>query len=256
MKRGACAESPFGESESPGLVPQPPSPVTEPVSHAPWSARSAIAVWLVSLALSLALGIVLALTELFTGATIPLILSTAIGELGFLTPPLFYAVATGAGLGSLGFRLKGSLKAVALGLVVAFPSWLVFLVVSIPVELILPPPEWLIDLFLELAPRTPLELLLTVLVTLALVAPSEEILSRGFVQQGIENTFGRRRGLLVSSILFGIMHLNPWQGVGAVFIALIWGYCFQTTDYNLLTPITAHVVHNSITYVLVFLGLF
>lgn len=255
MKSRACAESPFGESESPGLLPQPPSPVSEPVSPAPWSARSAIAVWLVSLALSLALGIVLALLEIFTGTTVPLVLSIIVGELGFLVPPLFYAVATGAGLGSLGLRLRGFLKAAALGVVVAFPAWLANIAVSIPVQLVLPPPEWLVDLFQRLAPQTHLELLATVLATFIVVAPSEEILSRGFVQRGMENTFGWRLGLLVSSVLFGILHLNPWQGIGAFFIALLFGYFFRKTEYNLVTPITAHAIHNSITFVLVYLGM-
>lgn len=255
MKRRGCAESPFGESESPGLLPQPLSPVTKNMSRAPWSARAAIAVWLVSLTLSLALGLVLAFLEIFTGATVPLILSTVVGELGFLIPPIFYALATGAGLGSLGLRPRGAVKAAALGLVVAFPAWIVFLVVTIPVELILPPPEWLVDLFRELAPQTRLELLLMVLTTFIVVAPSEEILSRGFVQQGMENTFGKGWGLLISSALFGVLHLNPWQGFGAFFIALLFGHFFQKIGHNLVTPITAHAVHNSITFVLVFLEL-
>lgn len=259
MKRRLCAESPLGESEGSDLLPQPLSPVTKRVSPAPWSARSAIAVWLISLALSLALGIVLGLLQILTGVTVPLVLSTVIGELGFLIPPLFYAVATGAGVASLGFRLRGLrgfLKAVALGLVIAFPAWLVFLVVSAPIYSILPPPKWLEILFEELAPQTHLELLVMVLTTLIVVAPCEEVLSRGFVQQGMENGLGRRWGLLVSSILFGILHLNPWQGVGVFFVALIFGYFFQRVDYNLVTPITAHSILNIITFVLSFSGTF
>jgi len=93
-----------------------------------------------------------------------------------LIPPVFYAVATGAGVASLGFRLRGLrgfLKAVALGLIIAFPAWLVFLVVSAPIYSILPPPKWLETLFEELAPQTDLELLVMVLTTLIVVAPCE-----------------------------------------------------------------------------------
>ena len=251
-----CAESPIGESEESDLLPQVSGPVPASVPQAPWSGGTAIAVWLVSLALSLALGVVLAQLQGLTGVTIPLVLITIVGELGFLAPPVFYVVRKGAGLRSLGFRLRGSLKAAALGLIIALPAWLVNLAVSIPISSILPPPEWLVDVLQELSPQTPLELLLIVLATLMVVAPSEELLSRGFVQQGMENTVGRKRGLLISSVLFGILHLNPWQGVGAFFIALLFGYFFQKVNYNVVTPITAHAVHNSITFALGFLKVF
>jgi len=256
MRPRVCAESPIGESEDSDLLPQALGPAPARAPSAPWSGRAAIAVWLVSLALSLALGVVLELLQILTGVTIPLILITIVGELGFLAPPVFYAAAKGAGLRSLGFRLRGSLKAAALGLVIAFPAWLVYLAVSIPITLILPPPEWLVDVLQELSPQTPLELLLIVLATLMVVAPSEELLSRGFVQQGMENTLGRKRGLLISSVLFGILHLNPWQGVGAFFVALLFGYFFQKVGYNLVTPITAHAVLNSISFALGFLKIF
>jgi len=249
-------ESPIGPSDESDLLPQPLSLAPTRISRAPWRGRAAIAVWLVSLALSLALGVVIGLLQILAGVTVPLVLVSVVGELGFLVPPVFYAAATGAGLGSLGFRLRGSLKAAALGLAIAFPAWFAFLVASIPVYSILPPPEWLEKLFVELAPQTPLELLLTVLATIMVVAPSEEVLSRGFVQQGMENSLGRRRGLLVSSVLFGIFHLNPWQGIGAFFVALIFGYLYQRVDYNLVTPITAHATLNCVSYVLSFLRLF
>jgi len=256
MRPGVCAESPIGESEDPDLLPQALGPAPARAPPAPWSGGAAIAVWLVSLALSLALGVVLELLQILTGVTIPLILITIVGELGFLAPPVFYAAAKGRGLRSLGFRLRGSLKAAALGLVIAFPAWLVYLAVSIPITSILPPPEWLVDVLQELSPQTPLELLLIVLATLMVVAPSEELLSRGFVQQGMENSLGRKRGLLISSVLFGILHLNPWQGVGAFFVALLFGYFFQKVGYNLVTPITAHAVLNSISFALGFLKVF
>lgn len=253
MKTSGSAESPIGGSEGENLLPQPPTPEATHAPRATWSGLAAIIIWLASIGLNIALGVALGILQLFAGVTPPLLLTVVIGELLFLATPIIYVTAKRTGLTSLGLTTKGTLKAIAIGLPVGLAAWLAGYAASIPVELILPMPEWLIDYFRQLLPQTPLELLLIVLATFIVIAPCEEILSRGFVQQGMENSLGKRRGLLVASALFAILHLNPWQGVATFFMALILGHFFQRTGYNLATPIVAHAAANTISYTLSFL---
>lgn len=229
---------------------KPPSPTATHAPLASWSGKTAIAIWLASLALNIAVSVAVGVLQIFAGVTPPLLLTVVIGELALLAPPILYVTAKRKGLTSLGLTAKGTLKAIALGLPVGLAASLAGYAASIPVELILPMPEWLIDYFRQLLPQTPVELLLMVLATFIVIGPSEEILSRGFVQQGLENSLGKRRGLLVASALFAILHLNPWQGVATFFMALILGHFFQRTNYNLATPIVAHVFANTISYTL------
>lgn len=79
-----------------------------------------------------------------------------------------------------------------------------------------------------------------------LAAPiSEEVFFRGYVFRFLSNRAGFLAGLLISSSLFALVHLNfsglpIYLTVGAVF-ALIY-----TKSSSLLAPITAHVAYNGI----------
>ena len=64
------------------------------------------------------------------------------------------------------------------------------------------------------------------IIVLLAVGPVEEIISRGFVQQGMETRFGPLRGLLISSLLFGIIHVEPFAAINAFFIGLLLGYVY------------------------------
>ncbi|MCP8315373.1 MAG: CPBP family intramembrane metalloprotease, partial [archaeon] len=56
-------------------------------------------------------------------------------------------------------------------------------------------------------PRDSFQLVAYFIIYLGLVGPVEELAFRGFVQQGFENSFGKMKGLLIASALFGLPHL-------------------------------------------------
>ena len=80
------------------------------------------------------------------------------------------------------------------------------------------------------------------------VGVGEELLFRGLVQRDMANLLGWRWGLLVASLMFGVMHLT-WRSIpelGFTFIAgLIFGYLYHRTG-SLTAPIVAHGVGNTI----------
>jgi membrane protease YdiL (CAAX protease family) len=96
-----------------------------------------------------------------------------------------------------------------------------------------------------------------------IVAPSEEISTRAFLQQGLENSWGRWIGLIVTAIIFSAAHifLYPTDAVSYGFpsyvgsisavlaipsylaLALTLGILLQVRKYRILTTITAHAFY-------------
>ena len=80
------------------------------------------------------------------------------------------------------------------------------------------------------------------------VGIGEEVLFRGLVQRDMTSLFGGKWGLLVASLMFGVMHLT-WRSIPELvftFLAgMIFGYLYHRSR-NLTAPIIAHGVGNTI----------
>ena len=85
------------------------------------------------------------------------------------------------------------------------------------------------------------------------VAFGEEMLFRGYVLNRVAEVFNRTKlgwtvGLLVSSVLFGLMHF--YQGYFAVLISFLIGLAFGIAyirlGFNLWVPIFAHGIYDTI----------
>jgi hypothetical protein len=94
-----------------------------------------------------------------------------------------------------------------------------------------------------------------------LAAFGEEACFRGFLMSRLARLLGEGRAawgasLLVASTLFGAMHSE--QGMaGAVqegLSGLLLGVLFLATGRNLVVPIVAHGISNTIAFVLIYLG--
>ncbi len=83
----------------------------------------------------------------------------------------------------------------------------------------------------------------------------EEVLFRGFIQNGLERSWGPLKALIVASILFGAFHLDPWRSPPAAVLGLIAGYLLLKTR-SLFAPISFHITTNSIGQILTFMDYF
>ena len=90
-------------------------------------------------------------------------------------------------------------------------------------------------------------------VNLLIIAPiSEEIALRGMVYTRVEKTTNALTAIIVSSILFGLMHLATGEivlAIGATFMALVFGYIFHKFK-SLWVCIIAHAVANLPDFIL------
>lgn len=102
-----------------------------------------------------------------------------------------------------------------------------------------PAPQWLIDIFKNMAQDNYWGFL-----TLAIAAPVlEEILMRGIVLDGLLKNYNPWKAIIWSSVLFGFIHFNLWQFVGAFTIGIVMGYLYWKTK-SLLLCMFIHALNN------------
>lgn len=76
----------------------------------------------------------------------------------------------------------------------------------------------------------------------------EETLFRGVIQ-GVLTRSGRWRGIIISAVLFGVFHLNPWQFVAGLVLGTAFGFMVERSG-SLLPAILAHTFANATGFTL------
>ena len=95
----------------------------------------------------------------------------------------------------------------------------------------------------------------TMIVLAVIMAPIfEEIVFRGIIQKGLINKgMNPATAIIISSVVFGLVHGNPWQFVGAVLLGCVLGFVYHKTK-SLLLPILLHAFNNLCSSILIFYG--
>jgi membrane protease YdiL (CAAX protease family) len=84
------------------------------------------------------------------------------------------------------------------------------------------------------------------IILLCVVAPiTEEIVFRGLILQGLTKRSRAVTAILVSSFLFAVLHLNPWQAVPAFFLGILFGWWFLRTE-SLWPCLWGHALNNGL----------
>ncbi|MCW4016529.1 MAG: CPBP family intramembrane metalloprotease [Candidatus Bathyarchaeota archaeon] len=224
-----------------------------------WKAKTSLILYLLLLAAILLGSIITAAVLLGIGVdlqnlTFPsALLSLPINEGLLLVITLIFAKENGANLTKLGLK-KPNLKTLVIASFVALFLLLLAMGISIIEEIILgpdPDAQLIIDAIL---PRNLLQLIALISISIALVGPTEELAFRGFVQRGFETSFGKTTGLIIASILFGLLHgLNSLRSIIPVtIISLFLGYVWQKTNGNTTAVAWIHGIYDAITIALVY----
>lgn len=83
-------------------------------------------------------------------------------------------------------------------------------------------------------------------IALVIVAPiTEELLFRGVILSGLSSKYGSRKAVILTSLLFGLFHLNPVQIIGAIFVGLVLGWMKLKFD-SIVVPIVFHGIYNAL----------
>ena len=75
----------------------------------------------------------------------------------------------------------------------------------------------------------------------------EEVLFRGLIFESCGERFGKGVALIISALLFGVIHIVPVQMINAFVVGLILGYVYLKTR-SLVSVIIIHAINNAIAY--------
>ena len=114
------------------------------------------------------------------------------------------------------------------------------------VTMVLPLPDWLKEIFETLVGGP----LWGALLAVVIVAPlTEELLFRGVILRGLLLHYSAPKAVIASSLMFGLVHLNPWQAVGAVMLGALFGWWYVRTR-SLTLCIFGHAFNNLVAVLL------
>jgi membrane protease YdiL (CAAX protease family) len=112
---------------------------------------------------------------------------------------------------------------------------------------VLPPPRFLIDLMKEMFFSE--ETVVSRVWLLVIIAPiTEELLFRGIILRGLLSRHRPATAVVVTAILFTVLHLNPWQSVSALFLGIVLGW-FYVRSGSVAICIFGHATYNSMVVV-------
>ncbi len=112
--------------------------------------------------------------------------------------------------------------------------------ITSPIIEMMPKPDWLIEILLRMSDHSPIYLIITAVVMAPIL---EEIIFRGIVLDGLLKNYSPVKAILISSLLFAAIHLNPWQFVTAFIGGLFIGWVYYRTR-NLAYAIIIHAANN------------
>lgn len=116
--------------------------------------------------------------------------------------------------------------------------------VSSPIINLIPMPDFVKEMFRELSGQKGLFPFLMIVVAAPLF---EELIFRGIILEGLLKRYSIFTSILASSLLFGIVHLNPWQFVSALVGGFLMGWVYYKTK-NLVLPIIIHFLNNGFAF--------
>jgi membrane protease YdiL (CAAX protease family) len=121
----------------------------------------------------------------------------------------------------------------------------ILLSISMPIVSSIPMPDSIKQLFLELGKQNGVFGFLTIVIAAPIL---EEIIFRGIILDGLLKRYSPTKSILLSSFLFGLVHLNPWQFISAMVIGSFSGWIYYRTK-KLSLSILIHLINNLIGFI-------
>ncbi|CAH0156990.1 CPBP family intramembrane glutamic endopeptidase [Chryseobacterium sp. Bi04] len=110
------------------------------------------------------------------------------------------------------------------------------------------------EYFIQLMNQLTDDPVVMIIMTVMLAPIFEEIIFRGIIQKGLINKGVKPwKAIVYASIIFGVVHGNPWQFISAVILGCILGLVYHKTK-TLLLPILLHAFNNLSLSLLVLYG--
>ena len=117
--------------------------------------------------------------------------------------------------------------------------------ITLPLVNLLPMPEFVQKIFFEFGERKGLFTFIAIVVAAPIF---EELIFRGIILDGLLRKYSPVKSIIISSLMFGLVHLNPWQFISAFILGLFSGWVYYKTG-KLALSVVVHLVNNLIAFV-------
>lgn len=135
-------------------------------------------------------------------------------------------------------------------LVVAIGTLALTFLFGTAVQLLGIQPQGNLKAFNEVFQRlTPFEVAVAVFVVGVMAGVAEECMCRGYIQTRLSCRWGRWPAILITALLFGIMHIDVQQGIYAALLGVFLGYLVEKAG-SIRPAIVCHMINNSVEVVL------
>ena len=121
------------------------------------------------------------------------------------------------------------------------------LLVIDPLTNLIPMPEEVRKLFDQMFSKS-----VPAFFTAVIFAPIlEELIFRGIVLEGFLKNYSPVKAIVLTNVLFGLAHMNPWQFVGAFLMGILISWVYFKTR-NLFLPVLMHFLNNLLSFLFLY----
>lgn len=132
---------------------------------------------------------------------------------------------------------------IAIALILTTPLVLAFNLVTEPLYSWMKMPQFIKEIF-ENMNQTGFVGFISVVIFAPLL---EELFLRGIVLRGLLVHYSPTKAIIWSAIIFGFMHLNPWQAIPAILVGILMGWIYYKTG-SLIMTIFIHFINNGFSF--------
>lgn len=113
-----------------------------------------------------------------------------------------------------------------------------------PIGSLIPMPEIIKEIFRGSRSQTGVSAFILMVIAAPIL---EELIFRGIILDGLLSKYTPFKSILISSLLFGLVHLNPWQFVTGFMIGIFMGWVYYNTR-SVLPTIIIHAAANLVGF--------
>jgi membrane protease YdiL (CAAX protease family) len=117
---------------------------------------------------------------------------------------------------------------------------LLFGIIS-PIGNLIPMPESIKKAFMDFGSQTGIFAFFLMVIAAPIL---EELIFRGIILDGLLKKYSSTKSILISSLLFGLVHLNPWQFVTGLIIGIFSGWVYyrsRSLSYSIIIHASANL---------------
>ena len=135
----------------------------------------------------------------------------------------------------------GSIKII---LLLCFTTVAIQIGIKFPIISQIPMPDYVQKIFLDDGSSTGVYSFITIVIAAPIL---EELIFRGIILNGLLKSYSPLKSIIISSLLFGLVHLNPWQFIGASIGGILSGWVYFKTK-KITLPIIIHMTNNLLAF--------